>query len=141
MKSIKTFIILIAFIVGSVFTLSAQSRTVSGKVFDEQKEPLVGVTVRTSNAQNGTITSDDGSFSLQVSNQSIVLEFSYIGYQTQNVKVSPSQNNIKVYMAEDAVVLGETVVVGYGTQKSKSYRSHLYRRKQIAYRQSFALAD
>ena len=64
MKSIKTFIILIAFIVGSVFTLSAQSRTVSGKVFDEQKEPLVGVTVRTSNAQNGTITSDDGSFSL-----------------------------------------------------------------------------
>ena len=40
MKSIKTFIILIAFIVGSVFTLSAQSRTVSGKVFDEQKEPL-----------------------------------------------------------------------------------------------------
>lgn len=47
MKSIKTFIILIAFIVGSVFTLSAQNRTVSGKVFDEQKEPLVGVTVRT----------------------------------------------------------------------------------------------
>ena len=117
MKSIKTFIILIAFIVGSVFTLSAQSRTVSGKVFDEQKEPLVGVTVRTSNAQNGTITSDDGSFSLQVSNQNVVLEFSYIGYQAQNVKVSPSQNNIKVYMVEDAVVLGETVVVGYGTQK------------------------
>lgn len=117
MKSIKTFIILIVFIVGSVFTLSAQSRTVSGKVFDEQKEPLVGVTVRTSNAQNGTITSDDGSFSLQVSNQNVVLEFSYIGYQAQNVKVSPSQNNIKVYMAEDAVVLGETVVVGYGTQK------------------------
>ena len=133
MKSIKTFIILIAFIVGSVFTLSAQSRTVFGKVFDEQKEPLVGVTVRTSNAQNGTITSDDGSFSLQVSNQNVVLEFSYIGYQAQNVKVSPSQNNIKVYMVEDAVVLGETVVVGY--------RSHLYRRKQIAYRQSFALTN
>ena len=96
MKSIKTFIILLAFIIGSVFTLSAQSRTVSGKVFDEQKEPLVGVTVRTSNAQNGTITSDDGSFSLQVSDKNVVLEFSYIGYQTQNVKVSPSQNNIKV---------------------------------------------
>jgi hypothetical protein len=51
MKSIKTFIILIVFIVGSVFTLSAQSRTVSGKVFDEQKEPLVGVTVRTSKTE------------------------------------------------------------------------------------------
>ena len=69
MNSIKTLIILLTFMFGSITTLSAQSRTVSGKVLDEQNEPLVGVTVKTNNAQGGTITADDGSFSLQIPSQ------------------------------------------------------------------------
>ena len=114
-KSIILFLFLLA--AESPLALFAQNRVVSGKVLDAQQEPLAGVTIQVSDMARGSITAADGSFSLQVPAESIVLNFSYIGYLSQKVKVAPNQKDITVLMQEDAVLLNETVVIGYGTQK------------------------
>ena len=59
----------------------------------------------------------DGAFEVQVPAAGATLDFSYVGYLTEKVKVKPGQKNIVVYMQEDAIMLDEAVVVGYGTQK------------------------
>lgn len=103
---------------GSVSTLSAQNRTVSGKVLDEHQEPLAGVTINVGGeSSKGTITSVDGTFTLQLPSKDAVLNFSYVGYLPKKVKVSNAQKSLTVFLEEDALTLGETVVIGYGTQK------------------------
>lgn len=97
--------------------LSAQNRMVSGKVLDALQEPLVGVSIRIEGTTQGTITDVDGAFEVQVPAAGATLDFSYVGYLTEKVKVKPGQKNIVVYMQEDAIMLDEAVVVGYGTQK------------------------
>ncbi len=118
MKAIKsTILLLLLFAVESFSVLSAQNRKVSGKVFDTQQEPLIGVTIQIDGTTQGTVTSTDGSFSLMIPSEAVVLNISYVGYLTQKVNVTPDQNDITVYMQEDAILIDETVVVGYGTQK------------------------
>lgn len=118
MKAIKSFVLLLLlFAVESFSVLSAQNRTVSGKVLDTQQDPLVGVTIQLNTTTQGTITAADGSFSLRVPSEPVVLNISYVGYLTQKVKVSPDQNDITVYLQEDVILIDEAVVVGYGTQK------------------------
>ena len=115
MKVFKLFITT-ALSIGCLSTLSAQNRTISGQVLDEQQEPLVGVAVYADN-RHGTTTAADGTFTLQIPDGNTLLNFSYVGYLPQKIKVSESRKNLIVFMQEDAVMLGETVVVGYGTQK------------------------
>lgn len=118
MKAIKPFILLLLlFVVEGFSVLSAQNRRVSGKVFDIQHEPLVGVTIQLGGTTQGTVTNADGSFSLLVPSEAVILKISYVGFLTQKINVAPDQNDIKVYMKEDAVLIDETVVIGYGTQK------------------------
>ncbi len=66
MKVIKPSIILLLLILtmGCIFPMSAQNRTVSGKVLDTQQEPLAGVTSHMDGTSKGTITTVDGTFSL-----------------------------------------------------------------------------
>lgn len=118
MKVFNSYVLgLLLLLVGSISTLSAQNRKVSGKVLDALQEPLVGVSIRIEGTTQGTITDVDGAFDVQVPAAGATLEFSYVGYLTQKVKVKPGQKNIVVYMQEDAIMLDEAVVVGYGTQK------------------------
>ena len=118
MKVFNFFILVLFLIVaGSFPALSAQNRMVSGRVLDAQQEPLAGVTIQIEGTSQGSITSEDGSFKLQVSTGTVALDFSYVGYLSQKVKVTPNQKNLTVYMQEDAILLDEAVVVGYGTQK------------------------
>lgn len=118
MKAFKLLILFVLSLVAGTFsTLAAQDRTVTGKVLDEDHEPLAGVTIQVNNRQRGTITQEDGSFTLQLPSGASELNFSYVGYLPQTVKVSSGKKNLVVYLKEDAVLLGETVVVGYGTQK------------------------
>lgn len=118
MKVLKSSILfLLLSVLGSYSALFAQSRMVSGKVLDTQQEPLAGVTIRVEGTTQGGITAEDGSFKLQTPSGTVILEFSYVGCQTQKVKVTPGQKDITVHMQEDAVLLDEAVVVGYGTQK------------------------
>lgn len=97
----------------------AQDITVHGTVTDQTNEPLIGVTVMVDGKQTGgAVTDFDGNYSIKVS-KNATLKFSYIGYQEQKVPVA-GKNTINVKMKEDAELLQEVVVVGFGTQKKES---------------------
>lgn len=115
LKSVVLFLILL--LAGSSMVLSAQNRSISGKVFDTNEEPLIGVTVTIENTTIGAITDIDGAFTLQVPEGKVVLNVSYVGFVPQKVMVASGQSNVTVRLSEDAVLLNEVVVVGYGKQK------------------------
>lgn len=94
-----------------------QAKTVNGTVVDENGEPLIGVSVLVKGSTRGTVTDFDGKFSLSLSGGE-VLQLSYIGYQTQEVKVG-NQTILKISLKPDNQVLDEVVIVGYGTQRVK----------------------
>lgn len=105
------------FLLASVTTIYAQTKTISGKVVDQANEPLIGVSVLVQGTTNGTITDIDGMYSLSAK-QGDVLVFSYLGMKSQSVTVG-AQNAINVVLEDDAKMLTETVVIGYGTAKKR----------------------
>jgi TonB-linked SusC/RagA family outer membrane protein len=89
---------------------------ISGKVTDENGEPLPGVNVILKNTTNGTVTDTDGTYSLSKLSENSSLVFSFIGYVTQEILVTgQSVQNVK--MIPDATTMEEIVVIGYGVQK------------------------
>jgi len=92
--------------------------TVTGQVVDQQNEPLIGVTVQVVGQQGGTVTDFDGNYSIKVAPNG-TLKFTYVGYQEQTIAVG-GKTTINVMMKDDAELLQEVVVVGYGTQKKES---------------------
>ena len=100
------------------WTSLAQNKVhVSGTVIDEQKMPMIGVSVIEKGSLNGVITDIDGKYSISVS-EGAVLEFSYIGYQ--NASIVAAEGVFDITLNPDSQVLEETVVVGYGVQKKSS---------------------
>ncbi len=89
--------------------------TVSGRVTDAQGEALIGVSVMVEGTTSGTITDFDGNYQIDAP-QNGVLVFSYVGYQTETVKIQSSRL-INVTLKEDNKLLDEVVVVGYDTQR------------------------
>lgn len=90
--------------------------TVKGKVLDEFGEGIIGANVVEKGTTNGTVTDLDGNYSLGVRNsRNVVLQFSYIGYNTQEETVN-GRNAIDITLAPSVVNLGEVVAIGYGTQ-------------------------
>lgn len=97
--------------------LSAQERvTASGTVIDENKIPMIGVSVIEKGTHNGTMTDIDGNWSMEVT-EGAVLEFSYIGYTSVEL---PAAAGMNLQMEVDTRILEEVVVVGYGVQKKSS---------------------
>ena len=96
-----------------------KDRTVKGIVKDDTGEPVIGATVRLKGAAVGTTTDIDGKWSLDGLSENSILEISFIGYATQEIKVG-KQREIIVMLKEDAQALEEVVVVGYGSQKKAS---------------------
>ncbi len=93
----------------------SQNITVTGTVQDEAGDPLIGATVQQKGTNVGTATDIDGNFSLNVS-KNATLVISYVGYTTQSVAVD-GRTSITVTLKENAEVLDEVVVVGYGQMK------------------------
>ena len=91
-----------------------QTRTVTGKVTDESNNPMAGVNVIVKGTTTGTITGEDGLYSIDTPSADAVLVFSFIGYQTEEVTVG-EQSQIDVQLLPDMVSLEDVVVVGYGT--------------------------
>lgn len=106
--------------VESVQTVLQQGRTISGKVTDQNGEPIIGANVVVKGTSNGVITDVDGNFELR--NASGKLVVSYIGYQIQEVSIS-GKSNLLIRLSEDSEVLDEVVVTGYGVQKKASLTS------------------
>lgn len=94
----------------------AQQKTIKGKVVDAAGEAVIGANVVVKGTTNGTITDIDGNFNLNVSSE-CVLQVSYIGFNTQEIKVTSSMTDLVVKLKEDTELLEEVVVVGYGVQK------------------------
>ena len=93
----------------------AQQITVQGIVKDQTGETVIGASVMEKGTTNGTITGIDGDFSLNMSpNGTLVVSF--VGYKTQEVQVK-GQKQLQVVLSEDAEMLDEVVVIGYGTMK------------------------
>ncbi len=93
----------------------AQKITVSGHVADEHGEDLIGATVMEKGTTNGTSADIDGNFTITVpSNATLVV--SYVGYDPMEVPVN-GQTHLNIVMKENATMLAETVVIGYGSVK------------------------
>lgn len=90
-------------------------RTLEGVVTDESGVPIIGANIKVEGTTTGTITDLDGRFTLDVP-ENPVLQISYIGYISQNVKVN-GKRDITIRLIEDTQTLDEVVVVGYGTMK------------------------
>lgn len=89
---------------------------ITGNVADNNGEPIIGASVVVNGTKNGTVTDIDGNFTLVSNSETPTLNISYVGFDTQNIKVRPGQT-IKVTLKENAQSLEELVVVGYGSQK------------------------
>jgi len=96
--------------------VSAQNlKQITGTVVDSHNEPAIGATVAEKGTTRGTATDIDGNFGLSVG-ENAVLVVSYIGYTAQEIPVG-NQTNFKIVLKEDAQLLNEVVVIGYGTMK------------------------
>lgn len=92
-----------------------QQKKVTGQVLDNLGDPIIGANVTVKGTTIGTITDVEGKFSLNAADGD-VLSISYIGYLPTEMKVKGNAP-LKIQMSEDTQMLGEVVVVGYGTQK------------------------
>ena len=94
-----------------------QQRRVTGIVKDTSGEPIVGANVLEKGTTNGTVTDINGNFALDISGN-ITLIISYIGYDTQEVSME-GKSALSIILKEDAKLLGEVVVLGYGANARK----------------------
>ena len=116
-KALKT--LLISFLLlGYLLPAYAQTGTikVTGKVIDETKVPMIGVSVVVKGTTLGISSDLEGSFSLQVPNGTKELTFSYVGYQTLTVTI-PANHTLLVQMKPNTQQLNDVVVIGYGTTR------------------------
>lgn len=99
----------------SALLVDRQKKTITGVVTDEMGEPIIGANVIEKGTTNGIITDIDGKFTLEVAPGAVV-QVSYIGYNTQEVKIG-NQSAFAIRLVEDTQALSEVVVVGYGVQR------------------------
>lgn len=109
-----------------------QAKTIKGKVVDPSGEPVIGANVSIKGTTNGTITDFDGNFTLNNAEGTLVISF--IGYTTQEIRIG-NQTSFNIVLKEDAKLLDEVVVTGYGVQKKESLTSAI---SQIKGEEAFA---
>ena len=110
----KTFAVLFLL---CMIPLGMNAQTVKGTVSDESGEPIIGATVKVLGSNEGAITDFDGNYSVKAASDA-TLNFSYVGYVSQQVKVG-GKTTINVTLTEDNTTLNDVVVIGYGTMKKK----------------------
>lgn len=110
------FFLFITILIEPVFT--QEPYIISGKVYDENGDPLSGVNVFEKNTTNGTATDIDGNYELGISDARATIVCSFIGYLVEETEVG-GRNQINFTLIPDLQELDEVVVVGYGTQKKK----------------------
>jgi TonB-linked SusC/RagA family outer membrane protein len=124
-KNLKFFLLWLALltVVGSLSSFGVSNnqnqRTVSGKVSDTSGKTLPGVTVVVKGTTKGTITNDDGEYSLSNVNEDNWLVFSFVGMKTTELKVG-NKSVIDVVLEEGTIGIEEVITVGYGIQKKET---------------------
>ncbi len=97
--------------------------SVSGRVLDQENNPLPGATVMVPETTIGAVTDMNGNYSITLPNNAGYLSFSFIGFKTQTLPITSSVINVK--MVEDVAGLEEVVVVGYGVQEDAEISTQL----------------
>lgn len=97
-------------------TVAIKTRTVKGKVVDEQNQPLMGVNVLIKDTGTGVITDEAGNYFIEVPEGRNILQFSYIGYTSESKSIT-GQQAIDVVLKENPNLLGEIVVTAMGLEK------------------------
>jgi TonB-linked SusC/RagA family outer membrane protein len=116
MKRKSTFLAVILIAILGLMPLAAQI-TLTGIVSDENQQPLIGVSIFVQETLQGTITDENGSYSISMpEDEDLTLTFSYIGYSPQSIPRG-DRTEINVIMQQDLAQLDELVFVGYGTQR------------------------
>jgi len=96
----------------------APAPRISGRIIGAKGEPLTGVSIVEKGTNNGTVSGDDGSFSLEVTNTDATLVFSNVGYLPQEIAVS-GRAQWTITLAVETSNLNEAVVIGYQTVRRK----------------------
>lgn len=100
------------------FVLIGQNYSVRGKVVSStNNEQIIGATIQEKSTDKGTISDIDGNFEILLSQSPTTLVISYLGMKPAEVIVDRNSTVINVTLVEDATILNEVIVVGYGTQK------------------------
>lgn len=100
----------------------AKSRNISGNVVDAKGEPLIGVTVIEKGTTNGAVTDLDGNYKITTKTATLVLVFSYVGYQTKETHAT--ENIVNIVLEDGAQELGEVVVTALGIKRSEKALSY-----------------
>ncbi len=111
----RKFWVTVAMVIALAFPALAQKITVTGTVLDEFGDPMIGATIMQKGTSNGTAADIDGNFELSVE-PNATLVVSYVGYDPMDVAVN-GQKHLEIVLKENATLLSETVVIGYGTVK------------------------
>jgi TonB-linked SusC/RagA family outer membrane protein len=102
----------------STVTKKPTDRDISGLVQNDRNEPVAGASVIIQGTKTGTTTDAQGRFRLSVpENDLVILEISFVGYQTQTVEVNAKTNSVSVKISPNIAGMNEVVVIGYGTQR------------------------
>lgn len=109
---------LLFFAVLGIQSALAQTYKVKGNVVSKSdNEPLIGVSILQKGTTNGVVTDIDGNYELQIQGGEATLVFSYIGLQTQELKVNARTGVLNVAMEDDSHLMDDVVVVAYGVRK------------------------
>lgn len=111
--------ILAILILGAILSASSQLKKITGKVVDDSRLPLSGVSVIVKGTTNGTVTDQQGNYKIEVFPEDKILVFTMIGYITINETIG-ERSLINVVMQEADLALDEIVVIGSGTKKERS---------------------
>lgn len=98
--------------------VNQDKKMITGKVTDQNGEPVIGASVVEKGTTNGIMTDIDGNFTLEVEDAAVV-QISYIGYRTKELSIA-GKSNFQIQLIEDSQALDEVVVVGYGTTTKRS---------------------
>ena len=112
----KRLMLVLLFIAVTSIEVFAQGRNITGIVSDESGKTIPGVTVIVKGTTNGTTSDIDGKYSINVSTNSPVLVFSYVGMENKEVVVG-NQTQINISLSESLIGLDEVVAIGYATQR------------------------
>lgn len=111
-------------LLGATFATHAQEKTINGVVTDDSGMPLPGATIIIVGTNTGISTDFDGNYQFNNVKPENTLEFSSIGFVSQQIKVG-SKTTINVQLTTDQNLLNEVIVVAYGTQKKEAITSSI----------------
>ncbi|HEX5655291.1 MAG TPA: TonB-dependent receptor [Chitinophagaceae bacterium] len=125
----KSAALLLAVLLFTAQILWAQNKTVSGKITDSKDgSPIVGATILVKGTRSGTVTGQDGSFSLSVPESATTLVISALGFDSQEVGITGAPVQVALRVGETRS-LDEVVVVGFGTKIKRDLTGNIARVK------------